>query len=329
MAKTKAELLIDAKKLGLDIDSSATIAVIKEQLSSAMSTTSETIEDPITETSEVATAKAGKRSAKALKQVEETIKKEERKKSGEPDENSSKLSTTQKPTRSKLQRRGKAFRKAAEKIDSTKTYSLEEAIELAKTTSPVKFDASVELHINLNVDPRQADQNIRDNLILPAGNGKKVRVAVFTDDPKAALDAGADIAGNEDLLSQLVKGKMDFDILIATPMLMAKLGKYARALGPRGLMPNPKSGTVTTDVVKAVNESKGGKVEYRVDSNGIIHIAVGKVSFDVSKLSENIDTVIKSIKSNKPQSVKSGYFKAIHLTTSMGPSIAVELSAVN
>jgi large subunit ribosomal protein L1 len=122
---------------------------------------------------------------------------------------------------------------------------------------------------------------------------------------------------------------MDFDILIATPMLMAKLGKYARALGPRGLMPNPKSGTVTTDVVKAVNESKGGKVEYRVDSNGIIHIAVGKVSFDVSKLSENIDTVIKSIKSNKPQSVKSGYFKAIHLTTSMGPSIAVELSAVN
>ncbi|HEY4964071.1 MAG TPA: 50S ribosomal protein L1 [Candidatus Saccharimonadales bacterium] len=327
MAKTKAELLLEAKELGLDIDKLATIAVIKLRLENSAKPTEIVVTEEVADEA-VVTAKAGKRSAKALKEADDLKLKEERKAAGET-KDSTKTAIVQTPTRSKLERRGKAFKKAAEKIEANKAYGLEEAIELAKTTSPVKFDASVELHINLNVDPRQADQNIRDNLILPAGNGKKVRVAVFTDDSKAALAAGADIAGNEDFLSQLDKGKMDFDILISTPMLMAKLGKYARTLGPRGLMPNPKSGTVTTDVVKAITEAKGGKVEYRVDSNGIVHIAVGKVSFENAKLNENIDTVLKSIKSNKPQSVKSGYFKAIHLATSMGPSILVDLSAAN
>lgn len=269
---------------------------------------------------ETATAKAGKRSAKAIAEAEEKQAKEERKEHAA--EEAEKPVQKAKPTRSRLERQGKNFRKAAEAVEKDKKYTLVDGLELATKTNPAKFDASVELHINLGVDPRHADQNIRDNLVLPAGTGKNVRVAVFADEKVE----GADIAGVEEITKQLDKGQMNFDILIATPTNMAKLGKYARALGPRGLMPNPKSGTVTTDVAKAVAEAKAGRVEYRVDSTGIVHIAIGKVSFGAAKLEENARAVLASIKSNKPNSVKGNYIKAIHLATTMGPSIVVDVN---
>ena len=276
-------------------------------------------------TPEKATAKAGKRSNKAIAEAEEKQAKEERKEQAA--EEAEKPVQKANPTRSRLERQGKNFRSAAEKVTQDKTNSLAEALELATKTSPVKFDASVELHVNLNVDPRHADQNLRDNLVLPQGTGKTVRVAVFADDEAAdATKAGADIAGVEAITKELDKGQMNFDILIATPANMAKLGKYARALGPRGLMPNPKSGTVTTDVAKAVKEAKAGRVEYRVDSTGIVHLGVGKVSFGAAKLEENVRAIFTSLKSNKPNSVKGTYVKAIHIATTMGPSITVENS---
>ncbi len=272
------------------------------------------------------TAKAGKRSAKSLKEAEEKEAKEERKASDVEAEDKPKQHSN--PTRPRLERQGKKFQEAAKLVEKDKQYTLKEALELAVKTNPAKFDASVELHVNLNVDPRHADQNIRDNLVLPAGTGKAVRVAVFADvdDADKAKKAGADVAGIEDLLKDLEKGTINFDILIATPSQMAKLGKFARVLGPRGLMPNPKSGTVTTDVAKAVTEAKAGRVEYRVDSTGIVHVGVGKVSFGEAKLEENVRAVFASIKSAKPTSVKSNYVKAVHLATSMGPSITVAIS---
>lgn len=275
----------------------------------------------------VKVAKAGKRSAKALEEADEKIAKDERKLSDADEAEKPKQHSN--PTRTRLERRGKAFRKNAEQLEAGKAYSLTEAIALAKKTSHVKFDASVELHINLSVDPRQADQNIRDNLVLPAGTGRTVRIAVLTEDDAAALKDGADIAGVDNLLAELEKGIMNFDILISTPALMGRLGKYARSLGPRGLMPNPKSGTVTNDVQKAIAEAKAGKVEYRVDTTGIVHLGVGKVSFTETQLLDNVQAVLTSIKNNKPASIKSTYFKAAHLATTMGPSIMVDLGSIN
>jgi large subunit ribosomal protein L1 len=265
------------------------------------------------------TAKAGKRSAKALHEAEELAAKEERKLAASEDDTDDKPRQTAKPTRSRLERQGKKFREAAKLIEEDKQYSLKEAVALAQKTNPAKFDASVEVHVNLNVDPRHADQNIRDNLVLPAGTGKSIRVAVFAEETAE----GADLQGVEEITKQLEKGEMNFDILIATPSQMPKLGKFARALGPRGLMPNPKSGTVTTDVAKAVREAKAGRVEYRVDSTGIVHLPVGKVSFTTADLQKNVEAVFASIKGNKPASVKGTYVKAVYLTTSMGPSITV------
>lgn len=278
---------------------------------------------------EVKTAKAGKRSAKSLEAAEAKLEKEERKASKAEVESDDKPKAPVKATRTRLERASKGFRKSAEQLEIGKKYTLDEAIALAKKTSHVKFDATVELHVNLNVDPRHADQNIRDSLLLPAGSGKKVRVAVLTDDPAEAKKAGADIAGTEDLLAQLEKGTINFDILIATPALMPKLGKHARTLGPRGLMPNPKSGTVTTDINRAVAEAKAGRVEYRVDTTGIVHLGFGKVSFTAPQLLANVQAVLTSIKANKPSSIKNAYFKAVHITTTMGPSIAVDLASVN
>lgn len=279
--------------------------------------------------SEKAVAKAGKRSAKAIKEAEQLGAKEARKAAKTEEEAEDKPKKVVKPTRSRLERRGKGFRKSAEQLEKGKSYKLDEAVELAKKTSHVKFDATVELHVNLNVDPRHADQNIRDNVLLPSGTGKDVRVAVLTDDEAAAKKAGADIAGNDELLAQLEKGSLNFDILIATPTLMAKLGKYARVLGPRGLMPNPKSGTVTTDVARAVAEAKAGRVEYRVDSTGIVHLGVGKVSFTPQQLTDNLQAVMSSIRANKPNGVKGLYIKSAHLTTTMGPSIAIDLASLS
>jgi large subunit ribosomal protein L1 len=286
-----------------------------------------------TEASTKSTAKAGKRSAKAVAEAEAKSEKEDRKAARAEDEaaEAEKPKQPVTPTRSRLERRGKQFRKAAELVENDKQYSIEEAVALAIKTSSVKFDATVELHIRLGVDPRHADQNIRDNLVLPAGTGKTVRVAVLADvdDAVTATKAGADIAGIDEILKDLDKGQINFDTLIATPTQMAKLGKYARTLGPRGLMPNPKSGTVTTDVAKAVSEAKAGRVEYRVDSTGIVHLGVGKVSFTPEQLTQNMQAVFASIRGNKPTGLKGNYFKAVHVTTTMGPSIVVDLSATN
>ena len=272
-----------------------------------------------------ALAKAGKRSAKALKEAAEQEAKEARKAEvAEANKDADKPKLVAKPTRTRLERRGKKFRELAALVDKQKAYTASEAFDLAVKTSPTKFDATVELHINLGVDPRHADQNVRDNLVLPAGTGKKVRVAVFADEK---VD-DADVAGIETIIKALDKNTIDFDILIATPATMPKLGKYARMLGPRGLMPNPKSGTVTSDITKAVQEAKAGRVEYRVDSTGIVHLGIGKVSFGKDKLLENFQAILASVKANKPASVKASYIKSVHLTTSMGPSIAVSTSDV-
>jgi large subunit ribosomal protein L1 len=280
------------------------------------------VEAPTEEKEEKSTAKAGKRSVKGMAEAAEKQAKEERKTHAAETkvEEAEKPKKVVKPARARLERRSKNFRKAAEQIEKGKAYSLAEAMELATKTSPVKFDATVELHINLSVDPRQADQNIRDSLVLPAGTGKNVRVAVFDDQSIA----NADINGVEAILKDLEKGAINFDVLVTTPANMPKLGKYARLLGPRGLMPNPKSGTVTADLNKAVAEAKAGRVEYRVDSTGIVHVGVGKVSFGAKKLEDNARAVLASIKSNKPNSVKSNYVKAIHLATTMGPSVTVD-----
>jgi len=267
-------------------------------------------------------AKAGKRSAKARKETAEKQAKEERKIQTAEAETESKPKQAAKPPRTRLERQGKKFRDVAAKVEKGKAYAPTEALALAAETSPVKFDATVELHANLNVDPKVADQNVRDIVVLPAGSGKDVRVAVLADDKVA----GADLSGVSAITDQLEKGTINFDVLIATPANMPKLGKYARLLGPRGLMPNPKSGTVTNDLGKAVAEAKAGRVEYRVDSTGIVHLGIGKVSFGKDKLLENFQAVMASIKSNKPASVKSGYIKAVHVSTSMGPGITIALN---
>lgn len=306
MAKTKMDWLKEAKDLGIKVDNGAKIAEIKTLINDPET-------DKPAETNEPAEkqiAKAGKRSAKALEEAAEEEAKEERKASGEVAE--AKPKAVVKPSRPRLERRGKHFRKSAEQIEKIKKYTLEQAVDLAKKTSHVKFDATVELHVNLGVDPRQADQNIRDSLVLPAGTGKTVKVAV-------ADDA---------LLTKLDKGTIDFDVLVATPDFMPKLGKYARVLGPRGLMPNPKSGTVTNDTAKAVNEAKSGRVEYRVDSTGIVHLGVGKVSFTGAQLLENLQAVLASIKTSRPSGIKGDYIKSVHITTSMGPSIAVDVTTL-
>ena len=276
-----------------------------------------------------ATAKAGKRSAKGIKQAEEKKAKiEHQKHADEEAPVEVKPKKAAKPARSKLERRSKKYKDVAKQVEKDKEYSLKEAVELALKTSPTKFDATVELHVRLGVDPKQADQNIRGTVVLPAGSGKTVRVAVFAeaDDVKKAKDAGADIAGSDEFLQQLDKGDVDFDVLIATPKVMAKLSKYARVLGPKGLMPNPKSGTVAADVAKAVTEAKAGKVEYRVDSTGIVHIGVAKTSFKPEDITQNITAIFAAIKSAKPGSLKGNYVQSIHLSTTMGPGIKIATS---
>jgi large subunit ribosomal protein L1 len=274
------------------------------------------------------TAKAGKRSAKAVKEAEEKQVKEERKASTSESSSEEAKKLAKKPTRSKLERSGKKFREAAKLIEKDKAYNLSDALELATKTSPVKFDATVELHMNLGVDSRQADQNVRGTVGLPEGTGKSARVAVITeaDDEKKATDAGADLVGADKIFAALDKEQVEFDILIATPNMMPKLAKYARFLGPKGLMPNPKSGTVTPDVVKAVKEAKAGRVEYRVDSAGIVHLGFGKVSFGAARLANNANVIIDAIKAAKPASLKGSYIKSVHISTTMGPSIKVQLS---
>lgn len=269
-------------------------------------------------------AKAGKRSKKHVEEVKAEAERQARK--AEAAVAPEKVSGPKPVTRSRLERRGKNYREAYAKVEKGKAYSLKEAVELAIATSPVKFDATLEMHFRLGVDPRQADQNIRSTVTLPAGTGKDIRVAVFAplDVCKAAKAAGADIAEDEEFTKRLEKEQLDFDVLISTPQYMPKLGKFARLLGPKGLMPNPKAGTVTTDIEKAVKEAKAGKIEYRVDKQAIVHVGLGKVSFGADKLMENINAFTESLKSQKPASIKGQYVKSVYMTTSMGPSILVE-----
>ena len=269
-------------------------------------------------------AKAGKKSKKHVEEVKAEAERQARK--AEAAAAPEKVSGPKPVTRSRLERRGKNYREAYAKVEKGKAYSLKEAVELAIATSPVKFAATLEMHFRLGVDPRQADQNIRSTVTLPAGTGKDIRVAVFAplDICKAAKAAGADIAEDEEFTKRLEKEQLDFDVLISTPQYMPKLGKFARLLGPKGLMPNPKAGTVTTDIEKAVKEAKAGKIEYRVDKQAIVHVGLGKVSFGADKLMENINAFTESLKSQKPASIKGQYVKSVYMTTSMGPSILVE-----
>ena len=223
---------------------------------------------------------------------------------------------------------GKKYTEAAKKIDRTKSYSVAEAVKLAKETNVAKFDASVEVSFKLNVDPRHADQQIRGAMVLPHGTGKTQKVCVITQGPKEqeAKDAGADFVGGKELLEEIKKGWFDFDVIVATPNMMGELGKLGRILGPKGLMPNPKTGTVTMDVTKAVEDIKKGKVEYRVDKEGNINLMIGKVSFEDNQLVDNFNAIYNTIAKARPAAVKGAYIKNLVLTTTMGPGIHVEIA---
>ena len=223
-------------------------------------------------------------------------------------------------------KRGKKYLQAAALVDKSVKYSGLEATELAKKTSVAKFDATVEAAFRLNVDPRKADQNLRGAISLPHGTGKTVKVIVIAKSEKAkeALAAGADEAGDVELIEKISKGWFDFDVMVATPDMMAQLGKLGRVLGPKGLMPNPKTGTVTLDVAKAVEEIKAGKIEYRTDKVGNIHVPIGKVSFDANKLHENLLAIYGQLVRIKPATVKGTYIKNITVSTTMGPGIHVD-----
>lgn len=220
----------------------------------------------------------------------------------------------------------KRFAELLRKVDSNKIYNLDEAVSTVKTLASAKFDETVEIALKLNVDPRHADQMVRGSVVLPAGTGKTVRVAVIAKDAKAdeAKAAGADIVGAEDFVDEIAKGVINFDVLIATPNLMGLVGKIGRLLGPKGLMPNPKTGTVTMDVAQAVKNAKGGQVNFRVDKQGNIHAGLGKVSFTKEQLNDNISAFIKMINKHKPAAAKGKYIKSAALSLTMSPSISLE-----
>ncbi|RJX27130.1 MAG: 50S ribosomal protein L1 [Acholeplasma sp.] len=223
-------------------------------------------------------------------------------------------------------KRGKKYLEAAKLIDKTQKYSVEEAMDLVKKTSYVKFDATVEAAFRLNVDPRKAEQNLRGALVLPHGTGKVSRVVVIAQGEKAkeAEAAGADHVGAQELIQKIGAGWFEFDVMVATPDMMGQLGKLGRILGPKGLMPNPKTGTVTMDVAKAVKEIKNGKIEYRTDKVGNIHAPIGRVSFTPEKLKENFKTLYEQLNRIKPTTVKGTYMKSITVTSSMAPGIPVD-----
>ena len=225
-----------------------------------------------------------------------------------------------------MAKKSKKMQEALKKVDATKAYSVEEAVALAKDTNIAKFDATVEVAYKLNVDPKKADKQIRGAVVLPNGTGKTQTVLVFAKGEKAkeAEAAGADFVGDDDMVAKIQGGWFDFDVVVATPDMMATVGKLGRVLGPKGLMPNPKTGTVTMDVTKAVEEVKAGKVTYRVDKAGNIHVPIGKVSFDNEKLVENFNTINDVLLKAKPSTAKGQYIKNISVTTTFGPGIHVD-----
>jgi len=228
----------------------------------------------------------------------------------------------------KLSKRVKAFR---EKVEATKVYSIEEAVGILKEVSAVKFNESVDVAVNLGIDARKSDQNVRGATVLPNGTGKEVRVAVFTQgaNADAAKEAGADVVGMDELAAQMKGGDLDFGVVIASPDAMRVVGQLGQVLGPRGLMPNPKVGTVTPDVATAVKNAKAGQVRYRNDKNGIIHASLGKVDFEAQAVKENLAALIADLKKAKPSSAKGTYLKKATLSTTMGPGITIDLSTVD
>ena len=221
----------------------------------------------------------------------------------------------------------KRTREIAKTYDLTKTYNVKEAVDILRKCPPVKFDQSLEISLRMGVDPRRSDQNIRGTVSLPNGTGKKTRILVFAkgDKVKEALASGADYAGNEELFEKVSGGWTDFDAVIATPEMMRDVGKLGKVLGPRGLMPTPKAGTVTTDIVKAIQELKGGKIEFKLDRHGVINSAVGKVSFLADKLEENIRSFLTAIQKAKPATAKGHYLKSFILSSTMGPGLKIDL----
>ncbi len=224
---------------------------------------------------------------------------------------------------------GKKIEAANEKMEKDKEYLIEEAIGKVKELSYAKFDETVDLAFNLGVDPRKSDQMVRGTVVLPHGTGKTVRVLVFAkgEKEKEARDAGADFVGAEDMVEKITKGWMDFDKVVATPDIMGVVGKLGKLLGPRGLMPNPKLGTVTFDVAKAVKDIKAGKVEYKTEKAGVVHVPIGKVSFDVQKLLENAKAIVESVNKAKPSTSKGKYLKGLYVSSTMGPSIKVDINS--
>ena len=220
---------------------------------------------------------------------------------------------------------GKHYVDAAKLVDSTKLYEVNEALELACKTASAKFDETVELHVRLGVDGRHADQQVRGAVVLPNGTGKTVRVCAIAKGAAAAAAeaAGADIVGDDELIAKIAGGFMDFDVVVTTPDMMGRVGRLGKVLGPRGLMPNPKAGTVTPDVGKAVTDAKAGKIEYRLDKQNIIHVPIGKASFGAEKLMANLDTVLDAIAKAKPAAAKGQYFKSATIATTMGPGVRV------
>jgi large subunit ribosomal protein L1 len=230
----------------------------------------------------------------------------------------------------KMPKHGKKYSEIVTKVDRLKKYQIDEALTLVKELAPAKFDETVDIAINLGVNPKYSDQMVRGACSLPHGTGKKVRVAVFAkgDKAKEAEDAGADIVGAEDLAEKVQKGFLDFDKTIATPDMMKVVGKLGKILGTRGLMPNPKVGTVTFDVAKTVTELKAGRVEYRVDKNGIVHVPLGKVSFEPQKIKENLGALVDSVMKAKPASAKGAYLKAMAISSTMGPGLKLDIADV-
>lgn len=230
-----------------------------------------------------------------------------------------------------MAKKSKKYAEALEKVDRTKHYQLKEAIDLLKSISFENFDASVELAFRLNLNPRKAEQNLRGATVLPNGTGKTKKVLVFAkgDKAKEAEAAGADYVGEEDLVNKVMEGWMDFDTVVATPDMMSQVGKLGRTLGPKGLMPNPKTGTVTQDVTKAVEEIKAGKVEYRVDKVGNLHLIVGKLSFSSDQLMENIKSFYETVRSLRPHTVKGTYIKNIAVASTMSPGIKIDPSSIS
>ena len=375
MAKTKSELLEEAKALNLEVSENNTVAEITAAIKAAAEKVAEDTVEAVKETTEVVEevakaeeaaevaedvveaavetskavetvgeaeeealeqeehyAKAGKRSEKAVKAAEAEAERLARKEAGDTTPQGDAVANIEKgpapKTRPLAERKSKAYKKVAKLVDKTKSYSLAEALELATQTATTKFDSTVEMHVRLGVDPKQADQNIRTTVTLPNGTGKDIKVAalVTDDDIAAAKEAGADFAGEEEVMKMLEKENLAFDVLVATPQLMPKLGRYARLLGPRGLMPNPKAGTVSANPVQAIKEAKAGKVEYRVDKQGIVHLGIGKVSFGPEKLLENANVFVNSLKAARPTTLKGNYIISASIATTMGPSIKVELA---